>query len=91
MGAFSSGATPVIYSFVLFQGRLVAACYVKPKKGSTDSQHGLRQLEGSWIAMMARSRATARTDTAISKPCVFLPLLAESGVRDSDRYVHVCL
>jgi len=27
------GTTPVIYLFVLFQGRIVAACYVKPKKG----------------------------------------------------------
>jgi hypothetical protein len=26
------GTTPVMYSFVLFQGRFVAACYVKPKK-----------------------------------------------------------
>ena len=38
------GTTPIIISvFVLSQGRFVAACYVKPKKGwvSTDSQHGL--------------------------------------------------
>ena len=86
MGVLSLGGHDARHISIcsLFQGRFVTACYVKPKKGwvPTDSQHGLRQLEGvyGWIAMMARSRATARTDTAISKPCVcsYL-LLAESG------------
>ncbi|KAH9177086.1 hypothetical protein EDB89DRAFT_1617094 [Lactarius sanguifluus] len=44
---------------------------------STASREGLGKPEGAWIASLAntpaRSRATARTDSAISKPCVFLP------------------
>lgn len=62
------GTLVVICLAVSFQGRIVATCYVKSKR-VIDSQH---RKNGAWIASLAatlaRSRATARTDSAISKP-----------------------
>ena len=65
----------------LFQGRFVAACYVKPKKGfPTDSQHGLRQLEGFMDRNDGKDHALRleRTPPFPNLACSYL-LLAESG------------
>jgi len=73
----------------LFQGRFVATCYVKPKKRFHLTAWSQTVGGVLWIA---RSRATARTDTAISKPCVFLP--NASRIRPSVTrivYVPICL
>lgn len=77
------GTTPVIYLFVFcFRADLLLPVMSNLRRGGFPLTHSMvsDSWRGLWIAMMARSRATARTDTAISKPCVcsYL-LLAESG------------
>jgi hypothetical protein len=64
--------TPVICLAVSFQDRIVAACYVRSKRGSSThsiasrEEWGVDRIAGGYT--LARSRATARTDSAISKP-----------------------
>ena len=72
------GTTPVIYLFVLFQGRFVAACYVKPKKGFhrlTAWSQTVGGVHGSWQDHALRLERTLPFRN-LACSC---PLLAEFG------------